>query len=193
MRSKSIIFISILIAMPKFGIIFLELLFSGLFLFSIRVGGNTMTSKKQIIRGIITSLCILFCYTIGITFFFTFPQKYLLYALFSIICVAICVFVMFANNHAINGWIWIGILIGLPIGYYFYDILYTIFPSLYEYLHPYLFYGHTTKDGSALIIFVIQFYGTFMIMLPIAYDVLKTYRQRKAQIFWEELTMRLEK
>ena len=126
-----------------------------------------------------TSLCILFCYTVGLTVYFTFPNHYVLYSIFTMISVLLCVFVMFSNNYWINKWIWGGILIGLPAGYYFFEMLYLIFPSLYEYLHPYLYYGSMNNDGSSLILFVIQFFLTYIILLPIAYDILKTYKQSR--------------
>ena len=130
--------------------------------------------KKQILRGMFTSLCILFCYTVGLTVYFTFPNHYVLYSIFTMISVLLCVFVMFSNNYWINKWIWVGILIGLPAGYYFFEMLY-----LYEYLHPYLYYGSMNNDGSSLILFVIQFFLTYIILLPIAYDILKTYKQSR--------------
>lgn len=135
--------------------------------------------KKQILRGMFTSLRILFCYTVGLTVYFTFPNHYVLYSIFTMISVLLCVFVMFSNNYWINKWIWVGILIGLPAGYYFFEMLYLIFPSLYEYLHPYLYYGSMNNDGSSLILFVIQFFLTYIILLPIAYDILKTYKQSR--------------
>lgn len=122
---------------------------------------------------------MLFCYTVGLTIYFTFPNQYVLYAIFAIISVLLCAFVMFSNNYFINKWIWVGILIGLPCGYYFFELVYMLFPSLYEYLHPYLYYGSINHDGFSLLLFVAQFFLTFIILLPIAYDVGKTYQKTR--------------
>ncbi len=138
-----------------------------------------MGAKKQIMRGILTSFCILFCYTIGLTVYFTFPNQYVLYALFALISVFIALFIMFSNNYFINRWIWAGILIGLPLSYYGYELIYYFFPKLYEYLHPYLYYGSMNHDGSSLLIFVGQYFLTFIVLLPIAYDILKTYHESR--------------
>ena len=138
-----------------------------------------MINKKQIIRGMMTSLCMLFCYTVGLTISFTFPNQYVLYSIFAIASVLLCVCVMFSNNYFINKWIWVGIVIGLPCGYYFFELIYSLFPTLYEYLHPYLYYGSINRDGIALVIFVAQYFLTFIILLPIAYDIFKTYNQTR--------------
>lgn len=138
-----------------------------------------MSIRKQIMRGIVTSFCMLFCYTVGLTVYFTFPDQYALYALFAIISVFLCLFIMFSNNYFINRWIWMGILVGLPCAYYGFELLYELFPSLYEYLHPYLYFGSMNHDGSSLLIFVEQFFFTFLILLPIAYDILKTYQKHR--------------
>lgn len=138
-----------------------------------------MINKKQIIRGMMTSLCMLFCYTVGLTIYFTFPNQYVLYSIFAIASILLCVFVMFSNNYFINKWIWVGIVIGLPCGYYFFELIYSLFPTLYEYLHPYLYYGSINRDGIALVIFVAQYFLTFIILLPIAYDIFKTYNQTR--------------
>lgn len=136
-----------------------------------------MKKRKQILRGILTSFNILFCYTVGITLYFSFPEEYFWYTIFAIISVGISLMIMFSNNHFINRWIWLGIAIGLPIAYYSYELIYSLFPALYEYFHPYLYYGSINHNANSLIMFVIQFFGIYLILLPLAYDIIKTNRK----------------
>ena len=91
-----------------------------------------MGKKKQIIRGMFTSLCILFCYTVGITVYFTFPNHYVLYSIFTMISVLLCVFVMFSNNYWINKWIWVaGRILFLWVGLYAVSVVVWVFTSIF--------------------------------------------------------------